>query len=896
LFAGLAAEVGAQSRRDRGDLEGRLMRHALLVAVTLSGAAGLVYQVAWTRKLASVTSALTAAQAAVLAVFMTGLGLGSWLAGRNMSRVRRPLRAYALAETLAALVAVLSPWMIDGSAIVRQAAAALGLGLRFGLWLQLGVICAVLLVPTTLLGTTLPLVIEAAEARGGSRRWVGWLYGSNTLGAAVGCFVAGFVTVERWGLSASIAGGALLAAAASLVALSLPAATARPVEAVSSDDGTPARELMVLAAAMGLVGLGAEVVWTRLFALVIPNTVYAFSQVLGAVLIGIGIGGWASGWLAATEQDPRRLAGWLCGVGAIAMAAVPWLLLSFTAPEARQNALASGRSLASIAVVVAIVVVPAACVAATLPLLVHAARPSGSRGFAFLYAANTVGSVVGTVVVGFIALPWLGLGATQTALGLVAVGCALVLLHRSNAPGALVLPVVAMLACFVGHASLDLPRDAYAQRVPEGAEIVALREGSSSDVFVTREDNGRLRLWINSAWVAGTGGGHHLLGHLPALLVAEPRNAVGIALGTGQTFAALLDHGVERFHCVEIDRGVIELSAAWFAEANRGLLTDRRVVVHNDDGRAFLRSTDETFDIVALEPLQAWSAGTANLYSRDFYLDAKRVLAPGGVVAQWIPFYGQSVEETRIMVAAAVGVFPQASLWLDEHDAILVLGDRAPTLEPAVLQRRIDARGLRPTLAKNQAAEARDLVALLLAGPEGLARWTKGAEVLDDDHPFLEFRAARAWGEGTQTVPLLEQLLPHLQPLPGDTLLARQAEVIRRAALREALAGGESLPWRAQWLEKAIRAAPGSALLQKLYGNVMLEWASTARSPQDEAVLYERALEVEPGLGRAAFNLAIVYLQLGRPADAHPLLLRAKALGALPPQALPLIDKTAAAP
>src|SRR5262249_24416153 len=147
--------------------------------------------------------------------------------------------------------------------------------------------------------------------------------------------------------------------------------------------------------------------------------------------------------------------------------------------------------------------------------------------------------------------------------------------------------------------------------------------------------------------------------------VENPRVATGIALGTGQTFAAALDHGFETLHRVEINRGVIDISSRWFKEANRGLLHNPHVRVHRDDGRAFLRQTEEKSDLIVLEPLQAWTAGTTNLYARDFYEEVKQALVDHGVVAQWIPFYGQGPEETKSMVQTALDVFPNGFLFMD---------------------------------------------------------------------------------------------------------------------------------------------------------------------------------------------------------------------------------------
>jgi spermidine synthase len=183
----------------------------------------------------------------------------------------------------------------------------------------------------------------------------------------------------------------------------------------------------------------------------------------------------------------------------------------------------------------------------------------------------------------------------------------------------------------------------------------------------------------------------------------------------------------------------------WFGDANDHLLEKPGVVVHTDDGRVFMRSTDRRFDLIVLEPLMAWSAGTANLYSREFYEEARRILNPGGVVAQWIPLYGQTELDTKAMVRAGADVFPSASLWLDGSDGILVLSNAPFVLDPEALDARMRDRGVRAILAKNGVTSAADLLALFVLGPSGIRRWTADAPIMDDDHPFLEFSAGRTF-------------------------------------------------------------------------------------------------------------------------------------------------------
>jgi len=897
-----------------------LQRILLLGAVALSGAAGLVYQVAWTRRVASVTSATATAQAVVLAVFMAGLGLGALLAGRRARTLRRPLLAYAAVEVAAAVLASASIPLIGGSDAVRAGAAALGAGPRAALWTQIAALGSWLLLPTTLMGASIPLVIEAVERRGlgaeRAARTMSALYATNTLGAAAGCLLSGFVAVEALGLLRTTwlgAGGALAAAA---LALRLDRRSAEGGAPAPREELAPARfaargGLWQAAAVAGFVGLGIEVVWTRILSLVVLNTVYAFTQVLAAVLLGIALGAaLARAWIRGAHREPdpqaalaRRAAGAALGA-ALLFAWVPAAVIALARAPQLQLELASGLSWRANGALLLLLAPPSALVAALLPLLVAIARARarGAESFALLYAANTAGSVAGSAAAGFVLLPLLGSAGSNAALLVLSVALAFWLLSRSGVEAARGLrgrlAFGALAAAGIAPAlAVGLPRAVYEARLEEGTRILDFREGAQSDVMVTEDAKGIRRIWINSSWVAGTGGGHRSLGHVPALLVAEPRRALGIALGTGQTFASVHRHGIETLDCVEIDAGVIELSTRWFAEANGRLFERPGVVLHHDDGRAFLRATRERFDLVVLEPLQAWSAGTSNLYSKEFYEEAKAVLAPGGVVAQWIPFYGQGVDETRAMVRAAREVFPQASLWLDDHDGILALQAEPFALDPDAIRARVEARGLRDELALNSWQETEDLLSLFVLGPDGLDAWQRGAPLLTDDRPFLEFAAARDLGRDTYQ-PILRSIAPHLDEparyLPPHASGAPREWAARALRIRTALLGERSLPReraheRAAALEPALASTPSSRLVRRRYRNLVLEWATglerAGRLAEAEAV-YRRALAHDPELGEAAVNLALLYARQRRFERAQQVLDRPWAPGPVGDSAL----------
>ena len=281
-----------------------------------------------------------------------------------------------------------------------------------------------------------------------------------------------------------------------------------------------------------------------------------------------------------------------------------------------------------------------------------------------------------------------------------------------------------------------------------------------------------------------------------------------------------------------------------------------------------------------LEPLQAWTAGTSNLYSKEFYEEARAVLAPGGVLAQWIPFYGQGVDETRAMVRAAREVFPEASLWRDDHDGIRVLQSEPFALEPDTQRRRIDERGHRAELARNSFDATEDLLSLFVMGPRALDAWQAGAALLTDDRPFLEFAAARDLSLKAYR-PILRSMAGKLDPAAAyltaaasetERETALRAGRIRRAVLSERAHPEHELLLRATALESALRSTPSSALVPRRYRNLILEWGTGlegAGRVQEAEGVYRRGLRHDPELGEAAVNLSLLYARQQRYALAQ---------------------------
>jgi spermidine synthase len=891
----------------------------MILIIIFSGFAALCYQVAWTRQLITITSATATAQATVLAVFMAGLGLGAWIAGRIAPLIKRPLLIYAIVEIGAALFAIVSPYMLDLSTELLPFIGQMVNKPVTAVWFQLGTVSLLMLLPTTLLGMSLPLIIEQTERKSGSneisrRVNIGILYGFNTFGAAAGTLAAGFWTMENLGLSGTLWIGGVLAVIASAMAIAISNRQVSEKQSgmviqteIITNDRFSAYRLLIAALLSGVAGFGAEVVWTRLFSIFVPTTVYAISMVLAAVLVGIAFGGGIAAILMRKTKhkdtaDKQLLCNvvWLQLGAAVLTSLVAVILVWKAKDQVLSDALASGLAIAPVFFLFAVLVPPAALNGSALPMLLNIARlKHGSRAFGFFYAVNTAGCIIGSLVAGFIMLPILGTQISLFIVALLNIGCAIILLTLVRSSLKTLVPLVlSILVCFSTVIFVKIPSQIYEGRLPPQTRILDLVEGVSSDVMVTEDDIGSRRLWINSVYVAASGR-HRLLGHLPALMVDSPKQVLGMALGTGQTFGSALKHGTTHFDCVEINHDVIKLSKKWFSEHNRGILEDPRVRITIADGRTFLRTTPEHYDLVVIEPLQAWSVGTTALYTREFYLEVKKILNAGGALAQWIPFYGQGVEETRSMVLTAIEVFPEASLWLDAHDGILILRSEPGTLSSVEFFQRISDRGIEIDLKEGDVQRHADLLSLYLAGPEELRAWVGNAKRITDNRPFLEYVAARQLRSFA-----LKDILASIKPYLGNvsTILSadeNQIEILAEThEVRETMLSltFEELPSaRAQLLETGLLHWPSSQRIAAAYQNEIDKWArELLKRPGGDVAARDvlvRGLEHLPDFGDAAYNLAGLYANNGQLDVAIEIARQALAIESTRPQMQILLDK-----
>ncbi len=732
----------------------------LLAASLLSGVAALNYELLWLRKLTLVAGSTQAAISSVLAAYFLGLALGNVLAGRIADRLRRPLVVYAAAELLIGVWAlVFGPALAAFEDLHARAVVSLPIGSPLIHALRLGGAAVLLLLPTTAMGATLPLLAQFArrDVEEASRRSA-WLYGVNTLGAMLGAFTTGFYLIEHFGVSRPLVGTALLNVACAALVLPLWRRTRLDGESSRRTPLPPlsplAVALLVAFAALGFANIAAEVVWTRTFALIFWNDTYIFTTILLLYLFGIGAGSLAGG--AALRRVRRPL----FALGSLQLVSAAWTAgMIFVVPQTARvlgfRGEAFGVLLRSYFVTVAVGILPQTLVmGATFPLLVraataHARQVGGIVGRALAW--NTIGGVAGALVAGFVILEHLGLAA---GLLLVAVLTALVGLalcvgsregrRRSWAPALIFLAVLLALAKLP-----TLPDSLVAMHFPPhaGMRILETRPSVHGTVTVTEESSGERRIWINGSWVARETG-HTAQGYIPWIFHGgDVRSALGICFGTGRTFGALLHAGVAELDLVDINAAVIDLSRHWFARSNFGVIDSPAARIVVADGRTFVRYGHRRYDLVTLEPLQMHTKGVVSFYTEEFYREAKARMEPGAVLSQWMPLYLVSPHEFRSLLRTFVSVFPNSLLW-GRGPEMMLLGFNVEGAAPAFDTARMGSRLASPWIASELEREwiFEDLDLLLYAQLDGpaMGRLAADGDVYTDDRPTLEFTAPRS--------------------------------------------------------------------------------------------------------------------------------------------------------
>ena len=730
----------------------------------LSGFAGLIYEVSWLRMLDRAFGSTTYATSNILAIFMAGLAAGAWVSGRRAARLKSPLRAYGLIEMFLAAAALFSSWaavqlpelfarLCPAASADSPAVVAVRSCLAF----------AILFPPTFLMGATFPVLCEFAargRPRNASSLWNGTalLYGLNTLGAVCGVLISGFYALGAFGESVTVASAVAVNAAVGLLvtfaAYGRPPQPGRSAEAEprGEDGGATARRIAWIMAVSGFCALAFEVIWTRMLILLLGTSVYGFSAMLIAYLTGIGGGSLIfSRWLSSLKKPERAFAFLLSAAGLLAGVTAEFYLalgLHRSNPAYLYTTIASRGDFLVLLGLSFCVVLPVTLVyGALFPLAVKIVDPSGSgRAVGRVYAANTLGCVLGPWIAGFILIPRLG---THGSLALLCVAQLLLgslgLWKRGRR--LIVWPLVAAAVLLVSAAARPDPflqiLSRRLERLIPGGTLAFHREGPSATVTGYRTPDGKTLLLINGIRVSATGDLGRVMIHLPLLLREAPKRVLVICLGAGNTLRAAVDHGMG-VDVVEIEPEVLAAFPRIWPDW-KDYLQKNGVRTHINDGRNFILTSRETYDVIIVDgspPIYA--AGTVNLYSREFVELAKARLGENGILALWVPL-PCFTDDFWMIARNFTDAFAHTAAWMhrDLAGGVLLMGSQAPLdLDPKKLELRARRRGL---LARAPWLDGGLLSPDHVISDETLRARAAAYPPVTDDMPRTEFPLPRFW-------------------------------------------------------------------------------------------------------------------------------------------------------
>ena len=765
----------------------------------LSGATGLIYQLLWVRVLYQTFGSTMQSITTVVAAYMGGLGLGAWLLGRMGDRHPKPAALYGWLEVAIGVFGIISPLVLMlAHKVYVGIAGAIALPTAISIPLRFGLAALVLLIPTTLMGGTLPILTRAfmGDDRARLRAALGGLYGLNTLGAVLGTGLAGFFLIEAVGIRTSlwITAAANLALGAAGIYLARPIAAATSPEPPASVAGRrdPLRTTaMVLLAVTAFAALLNEIAWTRVLVMIVGGSTYAFTLILLVFLLGIGLG---SALFVGRHAPPRETAasaalaqGITAAGAALLFVFFSWLPIYIIAVFQVQFLDATARLLLMGIAVGAVVLVPAIGMGMTFPLLTDLVAPlSAARGadVGRAYALNTLGSILGAASTGFVLVVVLGtewtlrLGMILSAVGAIALAFLAARgvpegsdEHRRLRARVLVgagIAAAGLAAAFAApewsHRLIDLGPTIYGRQqmnetgleaflAHRGVRQVAYREGPNATVSVWESEAGR-SLKVNGKADASDYGDMDtqvMVGLAPAIARPHPKSAFVIGWGSGVSTGILAAvPGMERVRVVEIEPAVLAMEP-YFRHVNDSAMLRPNVEVVVDDARSALQLSKGTYDVIASEPSNPWLAGIATLYTPEFYRIARSRLSDDGVFAQWVQLYQLPIPVVAGIVSNLQAVFPHVQVWFGGWADLVVLGSPQPiTLDPAWLDTLL-APGTRTGAAASEWLGLRqpgDILGRYIIGPTDLPKLTSQANLIHrDDHPQLEYVAARRFLE-----------------------------------------------------------------------------------------------------------------------------------------------------
>ncbi len=884
-----------------------------LTGFFLSGFTGLVYEICWIRKASLVFGTTIFALSTVVAVFFAGLAIGSYLLGKYTDKTSQPLKAYAFLE------------IVLGSIILINPAMFLLFNKFYGLlypiifqniiilsFIRILFIAVILLPPTILIGGTLPLFCKQYVTD--ERKVllsVGLLYSLNTLGAVIGTLCCGFILIPRIGVNQSIrlCGILNIIIGVTIRQLRLPASIPTQRKDIERNNKKQSSEtdtfkthpssthtrilIAILFFFSGFIALGNEIIWTRFLSLIIHNTVYMYTLTLAVLLTGIFLGS-----IEISLAPMRRYSGVALVFSLLQICIGLSVTLVLIVPaDFWQNIIDTQNKSMPLWVSALIYLVPSILAGMSFPCAIRMVIDrTHHAGFSVgrMSAINTTGGILGSLCVGFIILPVLGLQKSiilTTGMSLCIGFIALLFLNRTV--HAAVKSALIGIACIIWFVipsitNTSVPADFLAKNL----KLVDFREGIHSFIAVIENEEDNLILEIDRLWQGGNEKSHQVIAaHAPMLLHPNPKKVLNIGVGVGQTANSFLCYDIERFDCVDIERELFDVVRKHFAAE---WMDDKRVRIIIEDGRNFASYTNEKYDIISIEIGQIFRPNLAFFYTVEFYRNVRERLNENGIVSQFVPLTFPGIEGFLSVIRTFLEIFPKSVLWFNRNECIII---GSPHIQPKLTSGRLALLHSNSTInrdldyyfwggARNRLNRPEVFTAGFLCGSKTLKRITGESQIYHDNRPVLEYYSAREQDYVVEDISRKTELLEkYLDPIPAifkenmhDTIIAKST-FIREVNIKNTIAMELFMTFLENndysLLQKAYELNPYNLDIAFKMGVISVKSGNLRKAER----YYKEVLAIEPNYVDAYNNLGIVYARQGRLHEAIGQYLEAIRLG-----------------
>jgi spermidine synthase len=746
----------------------------------------LIYEVVWYQLLQLAIGSTSVSLGILLATFMGGLCIGSvWFPRIRLAQ--HPLKVYAGLELGIAACAVLVQLSLPS--LNRLYIAGAEHGMPGMLWR--GVLAALCMLPATILmGASLPSIVRWAQGVS----WWGYLYTGNTAGAVIGCLLAGFYLLRIYNMATAtyFAAGVnvVVAGVSFLLASRLTGSTVPEPEAPVEAAEVSHWPIYLAIGLSGATALGAEVVWTRLLSMLLLGTVYVFSIILAVFLVGLALGSGGGSWLIKRVR-PQLALGWCQILLLFGFAWTAYMIVDVL-PFWKDDALLTldpwHMYFLDLKRCLLAILPPTLFWGASFPLACAAIAKRGEdsgRAAGAIYAANTLGGIVGALAVSLVLIPSIGSQQSERVLLIAsAIGGVIVLIPilRRSGLGLVGLAASVGVACLLAWSVDPVPGEliAYGRRMALNAgqsKVLYAAEGINSSVAITEWPNNTIYVNVNGHVEATTEiydmKLQRMVGHLPALLHPNPKSVLGIGFGAGVSAGTFTRYaGIQKITICEIEPLIPPASTRFFGDADYRVALDPRTHIVFDDARHYLLTTTDKFDIIASDPLDVFIKGTAALYSKEYFESVKSHLNPGGMFTLYVPLYETDEPTIKSELATFFEAFPYGTIWANTRNGqgydMVFMGQLDPLkINIDEAQERInrdDHAPVRESLREIGVNSLLDLFSTYAGNAPDLAPWTAGAALNADGDLRLSYLAG--WGINSDLEDVLYRKMLLYRTLP----------------------------------------------------------------------------------------------------------------------------------